>query len=190
MKLQNKQIKDAKLLRKLWDCGAVFTAFDTETTGISSTNDRVIEIGAVKFSSEGVIETYQTLVNPRVFIPPFITSLTHITNDMIEDAPVPARIIPEFLDFVKGTVLVAHNAGFDVSFINAESDRLGYGKLENSVLDTVKFSRMYWPEEKSHKLSCMANVIGVDPGQSHRALDDAKVCVEIIKAVLEKTSHL
>lgn len=184
MKLQNKQIKDAKLLRKLWECGAVFTAFDTETTGVSSNNDRVIEIGAVKFSSEGVIETFQTLVNPRVCISPFITNLTHITNDMIEDAPVPAKVIPEFLDFVKGTILVAHNAGFDVSFINAESDRLGYGHLENSVLDTVKFSRMYWKDEPSHRLPHMAEVLGVDPGQSHRAFDDAKVCVEIVKAVV------
>lgn len=187
MKLQNKQVKDAKLLRKLWECGAVFTAFDTETTGVSSNNDRVIEIGAVKFSSQGVIEIFQTLVNPRVCISPFITNLTHITNDMIEYAPVPARVIPEFLEFVKGTVLVAHNAGFDVSFINAESDRLGYGHLENSVLDTVKFSRMYWKEETCHRLPHMAQVLGVDPGQSHRALDDAKVCVEIVKAVIAKT---
>ena len=118
MKRQNKILKDFRKLHLLYEEGAIFTAFDTETTGLSPTNCRIIEIGAIKFSKEGIIQTYSQLFNPQCEIPYFISQLTHINQDMVDCCKTINCHLPDFLEMINNTILIAHNAQFDLNFLN------------------------------------------------------------------------
>ena len=173
----------------------IYIVFDIETTGLSPEKETITEIGAVKLMNGEIVNTLSRLVNPNREIPPQITELTGITNEMVKDAPTIAEVLPEFLDFcgkrndVKNTI-VAHNAKFDVSFIKAEVERLNAASGEDGekyefdypVIDTVELSRELFPEEKSHKLNLVCERLGVSLENHHRALDDATAtCQAFIK---------
>ena len=166
-----------------------FVVFDIETTGFSPANNRIIEIGAVKVSNGEIAERYSTFVNPKVPIPFEIEKLTSIHDDMVVDAPDIETVLPEFLDFCKGAVLVAHNAGFDMSFIIENARRAGL-PTEYTYVDTVGIARMLLPHQAKHTLDAVAKTLGVSLENHHRAVDDAEatahIFVKFIKMLKEE----
>ena len=186
MQHPNKKITDLRRLRKLYEEGAVFTAFDTETSGISPTNSRIIEIGAVQFTKDGIISKWQKLFDPDQILSSFIISLTHITQEMVDASDSINLHIRDFLTFLGSSIIVAHNAQFDLNFLNAECENCGLPVTKNNAIDTLQLSRIIYPEAQYHKLDFLADYLGIDKGSSHRALDDAITCMELFKKCLEK----
>ncbi|MCL2619292.1 MAG: PolC-type DNA polymerase III, partial [Defluviitaleaceae bacterium] len=166
------------------DLNAQFVVFDLETTGLDAENDGIIEIGAVKICGGKVTDRFGTFVNPKRTISAKITELTGITHDMVEGAPQIAEAFALFTDFVGGAVLVAHNADFDIGFINAAARRLGT-TVPNTSLDTLKLARMLFPDLKRHKLGVVAEHLGITLENAHRAVDDAGATAEIFMRCLE-----
>ena len=155
-----------------------YVVFDIETTGFSSVEDKIIEIGAVKVRNGEITDTFSTFVNPGVPIPFEITNLTSITDEMVLDSPKIDVILPEFLSFCEGAVLVAHNAGFDVGFIEQNCKNLGLeGRF--TYLDTVALARVLLPTLAKYKLNIVAKALGVSLENHHRAVDDAGATAEI-----------
>ncbi|MDY4203079.1 MAG: PolC-type DNA polymerase III [Schaedlerella sp.] len=155
-----------------------YVVFDIETTGFSSIKDKIIEIGAVKVVNGEITERYSTFVNPERPIPFEITQLTGITDEMVMDAPNIEAILPEFLAFADGAVLVAHNAGFDVGFIE---QNCRYQDIEPHFVyvDTVALSRIMLPTLAKYKLNNVAKALGISLENHHRAVDDAGATAEI-----------
>lgn len=178
------------LLQKSFDdlgshlAGTTFVAVDLETTG-GTGPDSITEIGAVKVRGGEVLGEFATLVNPGCAIPPFITVLTGITDAMVIGAPRIEEALPAFLEFAGDAVLVAHNASFDSRFLSAESERLGYGRLPNTVVCTVRLAkRLVRDEVPNLKLSTLSRALrGREP--CHRALEDARACADVFHALLE-----
>lgn len=162
-----------------------YVVFDIETTGFSPKNDKIIEIGAVKVCDGKVIDRFSSFVNPERAIPFNITELTSIEDGMVKDAPIINKVLPEFLDFCKGSVLVAHNAGFDCSFIKANCKNLSL-EFSFSILDTVPLARFLYPDLKRVKLNIIAKYLGISLENHHRAVDDAKATAEILLKCFEK----
>jgi DNA polymerase-3 subunit alpha (Gram-positive type) len=185
-----------------------FVVFDIETTGFSPVNNRIIEIGAVKVSKGEVTDRFSTFVNPRVPIPFEIEKLTGIRDDMVQEAPFIEEVLPRFLAFSKGCVLVAHNAGFDMSFIIENAGRLGLtaqgatrgcaaeeSKSEETedfftYVDTVGISRVLLPNQSKHTLDAVAKALNISLENHHRAVDDAEctawIFVKFIKMLEEQ----
>ena len=186
MQHPNKKITDLRRLRKLYEEGAVFTAFDTETSGITPTTSRIIEIGAVRFTKDGIISKWSKLFDPDQILSPFIINLTHITQEMVDAADPINKHIRDFLNFLGSSIIVAHNAQFDLNFLNAECENCGLPLTKNQAVDTLQLSRILIPEAEYHKLDFLADFLGIDKGSSHRALDDAITCMELFKKCLEK----
>ena len=157
---------------------AEFVVFDLETTGLDCEGDSIIEIGAVKIRGGEIIGHFATFVNPMRDISSRITELTGITNEMVADAPLIGHAFAEFTTFVGDAVLVAHNAEFDVGFIVASARRLG-ASVSNTYLDTLKLTRMLFPDLKKHKLGAVAEHLGISLENAHRAVDDAGATAEI-----------
>jgi len=161
-----------------------FVVFDIETTGLSSDKDKITEIGAVKIKEGKVIDTFSTFVNPEIPIPELVVKLTGITDDMVADSPTIDKVLPEFLEFVGTSPLVAHNAVFDTGFIKHNA-RLMDINVDNPVIDTLELSRQMFPELKKHKLDIVAKHLGVSLENHHRASDDAMACAGIFIKCLE-----
>ncbi|MDO5424712.1 MAG: PolC-type DNA polymerase III [Eubacteriales bacterium] len=155
-----------------------FVVFDLETTGFSPIHNRIIEIGAVKVENGKITEKFSTFVNPEVPIPYKIEELTSINDNMVLDAPVIENILPEFLKFCEGAVLVAHNASFDVSFIEANCERQGIS-CDFTVMDTVALARFLLPQLNRYKLDTVAKALNISLDHHHRAVDDAGCTAEI-----------
>ena len=151
-----------------------FVVFDLETTGLSSQNDTIIEIGAVKVKNAEIIDRFSTFVNPKIPIPDKITQLTSITDAMVQDAPDLDTVLPQFLEFVGEAPVVAHNAMFDTGFINKACEDRGIA-FHNTILDTVDLSRNLLPDLKRHKLNLVADHLNIKLENHHRAVDDAEV---------------
>lgn len=160
--------KDAPLTGQL-------IVFDLETTGFSPTGERIIEYGAVKLNNLDLGETFSEFVNPGKEVPPRITELTGITNDMVKDAPPQEEILRKFIEYCgPDPVLIAHNAGFDTSFIRAACERYGI-EFNFTTVDTVVMSRGMLTELKKHKLDVVAKALGLGEFDHHRAFEDAKM---------------
>ncbi len=162
-----------------------YVVFDLETTGFSSKNDKIIEIGAVKIKKGSIVDRFSEFVNPEMRIPYNITELTSITDEMVENAETIEKILPKFLEFCKDSVIVAHNAGFDVGFIKKNARDLGE-EFDYPVLDTVPLARYLYPELKKVKLNIVAKHLGVSLENHHRAVDDAKCTGDILLKCFEK----
>jgi DNA polymerase-3 subunit alpha (Gram-positive type) len=164
-----------------------FVVFDLETTGAKTPPCRVTEIGAYRVSGREITGEYQTLVNPEVPIPSFIVGLTNITDEMVKDAPKFAEIVSEFMEFVGDSVLVAHNAPFDMRFLNHEVSRIHTNyRVANQYLCTVRLSRKLLPEVDNHRLNTVANYYSIDLTNHHRASADALATAKIFINLLEK----
>ena len=178
---QDRGLRKVRELLRLFQGGAVFTAFDTETTGLNpQKGDRLLEIGAVRFSTDGVLATYSQLINPCRPIPCEATRINRITQDMVKDCPTEEAVLPEFISFIGTSVLVAHNASFDVKFVNHALASSNFSRLRNQVEDTVGISRSLFPELERHSLQFLARHFKINPGNAHRAADDARVCMEVL----------
>ncbi|MGN0481809.1 MAG: PolC-type DNA polymerase III, partial [Lachnospiraceae bacterium] len=166
-----------------------FVVFDIETTGFSAENDRIIEIGAVKVQYGKVLERFSTFINPEMPIPFKIEKLTGISDSMVVDAPKIETALPQFLDFCKGCVLVAHNAEFDTSFIKNKAEKQGL-TVEHTILDTLGLARTLLPQLHNHKLDTLSKHFNVVLANHHRAVDDAEatanIFTELIKMLKER----
>ena len=161
-----------------------FVVFDLETTGFSAAKNKIIEIGAVKVVNGSITERFSTFVNPKVPIPYEIEQLTHITDDMVLDAPMIHEILPQFMEFCQNSVMVAHNADFDMSFIRHNCDLLGL-ECEKTVLDTVALARVLLPSLNRFKLNTIAKALNISLENHHRAVDDAACTAEIFIKFVE-----
>jgi len=162
-----------------------FVVFDLETTGAKAPPCRITEIGAYRIRDGRIAEEFHTLVNPEMPIPRFITMLTGISDEMVIDAPRFCDIVSEFLDFIGDSVLVAHNARFDMGFLNHEIGRVYEDyRVGNPSLCTVQLSRRLLPQIENHKLNTVANYFSIELLNHHRAGDDAKATAEIFVNLL------
>ncbi len=162
-----------------------FVVFDLETTGLSSNNDGITEIAGVKIRAGEIIDRYSTLVNPEKNISEKITEITGITNAMVRNQRTIDQVLPEFMDFVGDSCLVAHNADFDMGFIRAKAKKLGI-PVENSVADTLTLSRALLTDLKRHKLNLVAKHLDVALENHHRALDDAEATGKIFIKLMDR----
>ena len=162
-----------------------FVAFDLETTGLSSRTDRIIEIGAVIMKNGQEIDRFQTFVDPQRPLDKKIVELTGITDDMLHGAPKIEEILPQFLDFIGGRVLVAHNSDFDTGFIRAECARLGYDYTYTAA-DTLILSQNLLTHLNKFKLNIVANALSLPEFNHHRAADDAVICGLIMANLMKK----
>jgi DNA polymerase-3 subunit epsilon len=168
-----------------------FVVVDLETTGGSPVDDTITEIGAVRFEGAERVGSFQTLVDPMRPIPPYVAHLTGITDRMVAGAPPLQQVIPAFLEFARGAVIVAHNASFDVGFLNATLLRLDYPPLPGPQICTAKLARrLVWPDVPNVKLGTLAAYFRTRVRPTHRALDDAEATGEIFQGLLDIGAHL
>lgn len=162
-----------------------YVVFDIETTGFSPIKNKIIEIGAVKVINGEITERFSTFVNPQVPIPFEIEKLTSINDEMVMEAPVIEEVLPRFLEFCEGCVLVAHNASFDISFIreNAERQQLPF---DYTYVDTVGIARVLLPHQAKHTLDAVCKSLGISLENHHRAVDDAEATAEIFIKLSDK----
>ncbi len=163
-----------------------FVVFDLETTGAKAPPCRVTEIGAYKVVNGEVADEFHSLVNPQTPISSFITGLTGIDDEMVKDAPVFRDIADELLEFIGDSILVAHNARFDMAFLNYEIGRVyPHYRLANPSLCTVQLSRRLLPNIENHKLNTVANYYSIDLVRHHRADHDARATAHIFVNLLD-----
>lgn len=185
-----------KHLENLTKKHKTFVAFDTETTGTNSRTDKILEIGAYKISFDKASPYYENpqifdmLINPEIRIPNFISQLTGITNEMISGAENAKNVVNEFLNFIgDDSVLIAHNAPFDLYFIDNQLERMFAKPIRNLCVDTLPLSRWAFPEfakesqKGNYTLQNLAKKLNIQVKAAHRAYDDAKVCMELFKKI-------
>lgn len=159
----------------------VFVAFDTETTGLSPTRDRIVEIALVKFINGKVTATNSWLINPGVPIPSTAERVHGISDEMVANKASCAETLPKVNKFLGNAVLLAHNARFDLSFLKNEYRRAGTVPPENICLDTLKLARKWFPESKSHSLKNLLKHLDIEMDKkNHRALVDSQFLVQVI----------
>lgn len=172
---------------------ACFVFFDFETTGLKSNNDEIIEIGAVKVKNGLEIGRFQAFVKPKQIVPLFIKELTGISDFDLRDAKSIQEVLPEFIDFYQDCILVAHNASFDVGFLNKALEDLNYPSLNNCVIDTLQLSRALNKNARSHRLGTVAKnyKVSYDTQVAHRADYDALVLSNVFNNMIQdlKNNH-
>lgn len=164
--------------------GTPYVVFDLETTGFSPVKNRIIEIGAVRVENGKITDRFSSFVNPQLPIPYRITQITGITDSMVIDAKKIEEVLPEFLSFAKGAVLVGHNVSFDISFINENCKRLGY-EADFTTFDTLGLSRTFFPRQARHTLDAVAKTLKIVLDNHHRAVDDAEATAGIFLRFLK-----
>lgn len=168
-----------------------FCVLDLETTGLSPDADGITEIGAVRYDQGIETGRFQTLVNPDAPIPPRITVVTGITQAMVIDAPRIGEALPSLLEFIGDAVIVGHNVRFDMSFLNAASIRLGYGRLPNRSVDTLRLAqRLVRKDVRRFTLSSLAAYFGSPVTPNHRALDDTLATAHVFWSLLERAGSI
>lgn len=158
-----------------------YVMLDIETTGLHAKNNEIIEIGAVKVVNGHIVDQFNRLIKPKRSIPPFITQLTGITNEMVQSEASCIDVLSEFLLFIQDNILIGHNVKFDMNFINyAFEQELGIF-LENEVLDNLQYARKYLPQLSHHKLSDCVQHFNLYHENAHRAIDDAIATYEVFE---------
>jgi DNA polymerase-3 subunit epsilon len=170
-----------------------FIAFDTETTGLYPVMDRLVEIGAVRFGHDGEeIAVFEQLINPDTSIPPEAQQVNHITDSMVAGMPRIEAVLPRFLDFVGSSesILIAHNAPFDIGFIGVDLLRLGLGFPLNPVFDTKLVAQAVMPGLPTYSLEKLGTLLDVIDGQEHRALADARITKDVFVSLLARSQEI
>ncbi len=159
--------------------------FDFETTGLDSLRDRIIEVGAIRFENGKRVADFSTLINPEVPVSETITKITGITPEMLVSQPRIESIMPDLLSFFDKSILVAHNAEFDMAFLKSACLRLGY-QVEWPCFCTLKLSRQLLPDLESKNLDSLAKHFGLTFAARHRSIGDCEVTGSVLQALLEK----
>ena len=162
-----------------------YCVFDLETTGISHLTEKITEIGIMKIKNGEVIDTFETFVNPEKPIPEEVVEVTHITDDMVKDAPTIEEIMPKALEFIGDSVLVAHNADFDIGFMKYNCEKMGI-PFNHSHIDTLRLAKTIYPEFGRYRLGYIAEKLNIKVDVAHRALDDVKTLVAVFKEMILK----
>ena len=162
-----------------------YCVFDLETTGISHITEKITEVGIIKIKNGEIIDTFECFVNPEKPIPQKVVEVTHITDDMVKDAETIDKVMPKVLEFMGDSVLVAHNADFDIGFMKYNCEQLGL-KFEYTHIDTLRLAKAIFPEFTKYKLGIIADKLGIKVDVAHRALDDVKTLVAVFKEMIER----
>ncbi|GAA0445186.1 PolC-type DNA polymerase III [Lentibacillus halophilus] len=151
-----------------------YVVFDVETTGLSAVYDTIIELAGVKIHQGEVIDRFESFANPHHPLSQTTTDLTGITDDMVKDAPDADDVLGKFHEWMDDCILVAHNASFDIGFLNQGFQRMSVDKIANPVIDTLELSRLLFPDLKNHRLNTMCKHLDIELTQHHRAIYDAE----------------
>ena len=161
-----------------------YCVLDLETTGFSFRTEKITEVGIMKVKNGEVIDEFSCFVNPEKTIPQRVVEVTNITDDMVKDAETIDKVMPKILEFVGDSVLVAHNADFDIGFLKYNANELGLS-LENTYLDTLRLAKDLFPDYKKYKLGKIAENLGIKVEVAHRALDDVDTTVKVLNVMLK-----
>lgn len=165
---------------------ATYVVFDVETTGLSAVYDTIIELAAVKIKNGEIIDRFESFANPHHRLSATTIDLTGITDDMVANAPNVDEVLRNFKDWAEDDILVAHNASFDMGFLNVGYKQLlGSGKAVNPVIDTLELGRFLYPEMKSHRLNTLAKKFDIELTQHHRAIFDAEATGYLLLRMLK-----
>ncbi len=160
-----------------------YCVLDLETTGFSFRTEKITEVGIMKVKNGEVIDEFSCFVNPEKPIPQRVVEVTNITDDMVKDAETIDKVMPKILEFVGDSVLVAHNADFDIGFLKYNANKLGLS-LDNTYLDTLRLAKDLFPDYKKYKLGKIAENLGIKVEVAHRALDDVDTTVKVLNVML------
>jgi DNA polymerase-3 subunit epsilon len=194
--------------------GKSFVVFDLETTGLDPKKEKIVEIGAVKFDQHGLIARFSVLVNPGIPMPYAASQVNHITDEMLKGKPFIQDALPDFLRFIDGAILLAHNSQFDSSFINESLATLykpsnrneqpslldddiqsnqhedgwtaPFSSMPNRIVDTIPLAKQAFPGRYKYNLQDLSRDLGIRSIDAHRAEDDARVCMEIFLKCIEQ----
>ncbi len=161
-----------------------YCVLDLETTGISPVTEKITEVGIIKMKNGEVIDEFECFVNPQKPIPPKVVEITNITDDMVKDAETIDKVIPKMIEFMGDSVLVAHNAKFDMGFLKHNFEKCGYD-FDYTYIDTLPLARAMFPDFKKFKLGILADKLGIKVEVAHRALDDVKTLVGVFNKMIE-----
>ena len=166
-----------------------FVVLDVETTGGCPDTDALTEVGAVAFCGGERLGTFDTLVDPGVPVPPFITELTGISDDMLRGAPALHAVVPAFVEFVGGAVMVGHNVAFDLGFLDSALGRCRLGPLPNPCVDTLALARRLVRDMASDcALATLAAALRLEHRPAHRALADALATADLLHRLIEQAT--
>ncbi len=168
----------------------IFTAVDFETTGLYAAMDRIVEFGAVKFVGTRVVDTFDRLANPGMPMSADAASICGISDTDLVDAPPVADLVPEFIRFLGDSVLIAHNAPFDLGFLRTAVLSMGMPEIANPVVDTQALAIKAFPRRKSYSLRNLARELALPVNRAHRALDDATMCMRLFHRCVEELSFM
>lgn len=161
-----------------------YCVLDLETTGFSAVTEKITEVGIMKVQNGEVIDEFSCFVNPEKHIPQRVTEVTNITDDMVKDAETIEQVFPKILDFIKDSVLVAHNAPFDMGFLKQNAKLLGH-EFDYTYIDTLSLAKDLFPDYKKYKLGKIAENLGIKVEVAHRALDDVDTTVKVFNVMLD-----
>lgn len=162
-----------------------YIVLDFETTGLSHKDNHILEIGAIKVNNNVIIDKFDTLINPKVSIPPFISAKISITNEMVQNKPYIEDIFPDFYNFLGDYPLVIHNAKFDMKFLLHNAKALGF-EISNSALDTVAVTKSLFKDLKRYNLNSLCNHFNIPNPTAHRAISDALATYELYKILYKE----
>ncbi|MBB5323636.1 DNA polymerase-3 subunit alpha (Gram-positive type) [Anoxybacillus tepidamans] len=162
-----------------------FVVFDVETTGLSAVYNTIIELAAVKVKDGEIIDRFTSFANPHHPLSITTIELTGITDDMVKDAPDVEEVLREFHEWIGDSVLVAHNASFDIGFLNAGLKKIGIPRVTNPVIDTLELARFLYPELKNHRLNTLCKKFDIELTQHHRAIYDAEATGHLLMRMLK-----
>lgn len=166
------------------DIDTTYCVLDLETTGFSFRTEKITEVGIMKVKNGEVIDEFSCFVNPQKPIPQRVIEVTHITDDMVRNAETIETVMPKIIEFVGDSVLVAHNADFDIGFLKYNAKELGL-TLDNTYLDTLRLAKELFPEYKKYKLGIIAENLGIKVEVAHRALDDVDTTVKVLNVMFD-----
>ena len=169
---------------KKQDIDTTYCVLDLETTGFSFRTEKITEVGIMKVKNGEVIDEFSCFVNPEKPIPQRVVEVTNITDEMVKDAETIDKVMPKILEFVKDSVLVAHNADFDIGFLKYNANILGLS-LENTYIDTLRLAKALFPDYKKYKLGIIAEKLGIEVLVAHRALDDVDTTVKVFNVMID-----
>jgi DNA polymerase III epsilon subunit family exonuclease len=164
-----------------------FTVLDFETTGLYPFNgDRIIEVGMVRAHADRIEKKMESLIRPGIPIPDHVSKINGITDDMVRNAPLLEDRIDEMIDFMKNSVIVAHNLSFDISFLNFHLQKMNRPKVDHWMVDTLKTSKILMPDQERYSLEAVTRALGIRNRESHRALADTEATAAVLQNLISK----